>query len=147
MTWSSVGVETIVVVAKNVILVNFSGNIVSNSDLFNPDNYSVSSLLGGNNGIVKYVYPTYSRKTTSIFLQVEQLVKGGQYRFTTRGGELRDENGFYILWGSVNWTMHRTKVDMVISTLANMYGTNVGSNIRSIIEAIMISDEKLGGDY
>lgn len=135
-------------VAKNIVMLIFTRSLVKNDAFDSVLSYRVENLSGGIAGTVIKVLPTYTETNSNIiFLQIEGLSQGSDYKLIVADKALSDTDGNLILELEVKWTMHKTKVDAAISGLSKMYNTTIGSNVRSILEAVMISDEKIGGDY
>jgi len=144
---SNIKISNIFVVAKNVILITFSDVVSANDALFTSSNYTVTNLSGGNNGAVKKVLPTYDTVTDRVFFQVEELVNGQTYRFDLLDRRIQSEYGLAVRATSKDWLMHHTKVDSTMEVLADLYNKKIGTSLRAIVEAIMINDEKIGGDF
>jgi hypothetical protein len=139
-------VSELFVVAKNVLLIVLSTDVVDNRYLRDVSNYVITNLSGGPDGVVRAILPTYSKVTKYIFIQVDQLVPGQTYQFRLLEKRIYSPDGFPVGQCTTQWTMHKTKVDLVLNSLSIM-DTNIGSTLRSIVEAVMISDEKIGGDF
>jgi hypothetical protein len=140
-------ISDIFVVAKNVIMVTFSDNVVANSDLFYVGNYNLVNVSGGAPPVILSVLPTYSRVTNKVFFKLFNLVSGNLYRFEVLNEKIRTSAGHFLPASSFEWWMRHTKVDMGLSTIPSTFNKESGSTVRSLIEAIMMSDEKIGGDF
>jgi hypothetical protein len=137
----------IFVVAKDVLRINLATNIISTPAFYDTNNYIITALDGGRDSEVLEVLPAQGKIIDKFFLKVAPPELGKQYMLTIRDYYLFDQTGLPLVGIYGNWTAHRTKVDSVNSSLARMYNTKIGGNLRSIVEAIMISDEEIGGDY
>lgn len=144
---SSVEIDSIFIVARNVLLINLTDKIASNKDLMKLTNFEVTNLSGGNDGIVRKVLPTYGSLISMFFVNVEELVYGKHYRFTIKDQSIFDQNGMALGELTTIFLMHKTKVDLVIDNIAGMYNKKLGSTVHAMIEAMMMSDEKIGGDF
>jgi len=144
---STTVLQDLFVVAKDVIMVILSNNVINNKFLNNASNYTITNLSGGVAGVVDRVLPAYGRSVNSFFLHVKMLQLGQTYKLTIKDRSIFDSSGLPVPQAEITWLMHRTKVDMTIRTLADLYNKEVGSVIRSLVEAMMISDEKIGGDF
>ena len=138
----------VIVVAKDIILVNFSNRIVSDENLFDILNYEILSDTGGVvTAKVIRVLRTYFRATTSVFFHVKYLEWGNRYRFNIESNKIFDEIGKPLAAQSVVWLMQRTKVDSMISFFQRLYNNKIGdfSSMRLLVQAIAMSDEIIGG--
>ena len=143
--WGEGGV---IVIAKDILLVNFSNRIVSDENLFDILNYEILSDTGGVvTAKVIRVLRTYFRATTSVFFHVKYLEWGNRYRFNIGANKIFDELGKPLAAQSVVWLMQRTKVDSMISFFQRLYNNKIGdfSSMRLLVQAIAMSDEIIGG--
>ena len=157
-TTSSVAISSVNVVAKDVIKVDFNTSVAVESHLMNAASYQVA---GG--ALVAHVLPLEDRTTTSVFLVLApKATFGSSYTLTIPSvgviteyipGDILPDSTIYTPYGvpiqtmTASWTHHRTKTDAVLASLPGMYNKSIGSNLRSILQAIMISDEEIGGDF
>jgi len=143
-----VAIGSIFVVAKNVILVTFTSTVAVNEALKNIANYTITNLSGGPTPVVTEILPTYKPDVTyAVFFKIEQLVCQQEYSFNILDKVIQDQNGNNIDETTKIWLMHSTKVDSALGNLAKLYNTSIGSGIRAILDAMMISDEQIGGDF
>jgi hypothetical protein len=137
----------IFIVARDIIMLKFSGNLSVNRSLKNPTNYVISDLSTGSTPATLEVLPILESATNTILLRISQLTYGHRYQITIPDQRLYDTTGALLDEQQANWVMRRTKVDAAVDSLAKFYATNSRSTIRSMLEAIMMSDEKIGGDF
>lgn len=146
-TRSSIKIDYPLLVAKDVIMLALTGGfVVTNKTLKDPGTYSITDLSGGSSPSILEVLPTYETLTDKVFLRISQLTLGHQYSLTLLEGKLSDKNGGKLPSQTITWTMKRTKADTVFEGIKTM-ATKSRGPVRGLIEAIMISDEKIGGDF
>lgn len=151
----TVRVENVFVVAQDVIRVDFTNPIAITNSVLDPDSYILSPGLE-----VDEVLTVESRTAQSLFIKVTPKAQfDTEYQLLIPSAGTSDlvveipDGTFYTPTGvplqtmTASWAHHRTKVDSVLASLANMYDIKLGSNLRMILQAIMISDEEIGGDF
>jgi hypothetical protein len=153
---------SVFVVARDILKVNFTSAVAVRDSLLNPESYVISLLEGDVLPVVVEVLPIEDPTTTSVFLRLSPKAElGSTYQLTMPSagatGEIFDEDiddrvlydpdGVPLATMSDQWTHHRTKVDSVLASMAGMYEKQVGGNLRMLLQAIMISDEEIGGDF
>ena len=136
----------IVVVAEDIIKLTFSEELAVEQFLLSKYSYSIDSLGDAYPVVVKQVLVPEGPTTLNLFLQVSKLAPGGTYKITV-SATLYQKSGIPVAPYAKVWNHHRTKVDAVIAGLADLFDTRERSNLRGLLEAIMISDELIGGDY
>jgi hypothetical protein len=156
-TSSTVDIDRVVVIAQDVIRLDFTGPVVATPSLSDPDSYSITGGLA-----VKSVLPIEGRVTSSVFLQLipkatwrtdyeitlpsagtDKLVVWVDLPLTT----IYKPDGEPLQTMSAQWTHHRTKVDSVLASMPGMFDLGISSNLRMILQAIANSDEEIGGDF
>jgi hypothetical protein len=144
--YSLIKISSIFVVAENLIELQFSDSLVVLDDYLNPNTYSIldDALKAVQ---VSSVLDPGTTMSTSVFLVTKGLSSSKSYQLNIGVGILFDRNGKSLDAQHVAWTMHRTKVDSTVNSLAKFYNTRSRGVIRGLIEAIMISDEKIGGSF
>jgi len=141
-------ISDIFVIAHDVVLVLFSSVIAKDDAYRAVASYQVTNLSNSDEAVILDVLPTYDDSASDLlFLRMANLVNNNQYEITIIDRILSDVSGYKVPEISIKWTMHRTKVDSALAAIPDLYQKRIGSNIRALIEAIMISDEKIGGDY
>lgn len=135
------------VVSKDLIKLEFSQSLAVEAKYYDLQNYAITALGGAPAVVVLGVLDPAASKVPSVFVQVQGLIEGGVYQFHIPNQSLYSANGMYVPEHIVTWTMRRTKVDSTRNSLARFYDTKSRGLIRGLIEAIMISDEKIGGDF
>jgi hypothetical protein len=143
----TVGIDRVFVVSTDVIKVIFNSTVAVTSSLIDISNYSITSLTGGATVDVEGVLPfsDTTKTTTSVFLRISRPSFDQSYQLTTVASALFTPDGNDVFSMTANWVHVPTKVDSVVNSLAEMYNARSRSNIRSIVEAISISDEEIGG--
>jgi hypothetical protein len=140
-------ISNVFVVSKDVIKIEFSSSLSASKDFWKTSSYSISDVNGSTAVEVKEVRPVYSKTTTHIYLKTNGLKWGNTYSVVIAADKIYDINGNALPTDSSTFFMERTKTDSIISSLSNMYDVKVGTNLRSLIEAITIEDEKIGGSF
>jgi hypothetical protein len=90
------------------------------------------------------VMPLPDKATDYIDLRISNLKWGDSYTFSIAANLIADINGLYLNTQESSFIGHKTKVDNILTNLANMYDVKKG-NIRSILEAIAVADNDIGG--
>jgi len=147
VTDSTIRIDRVFVVATNVLRIILTGPISTTPEYFQPSSYSITPLDGGHAIQILRVLSVLNRTSTDIFLVTSRPQLGKNYRITILDNILRDTNGLFIRATYDDAIIHKTKVDSTTSGLARFYNIDVGSTLRSIVQAIMISDEEIGGDF
>ncbi len=144
---STVSISNIFLIAKDVIRVIFSSPISATYNFWSTFSYSLYNNTLSKYLEIKKVLPVDAKATTILDLNVENVTAGENYTLTIANDSVYDIDG--VVLDDVNSTFipQRTKTDSVISSLPNMYDKRPGSSVRSILEAITIEDEKIGGDF
>jgi hypothetical protein len=157
-------IEEIIVIAKDVIKVKFNQPVAITDSLFNIDSYVISLVEGDHITTVKQVLPIVNgqnAETTSVYLELSPKITRSEPTFflsipsAGTGAEIPiTEDTSTMLFSpagepigemSAEWVHYRTKVDSVVDSMASMYDVKLGSNMRSILQAITTSDEEIGG--
>lgn len=148
---SSVSVNNVFVVGKDIIKANFTSEVATTPGLFSVDSYSVDPISDGVEVEVRDVLLTEEPTVSSVFIVVSKPTMDQLYKLTIRLGAIYDPNGTPLAELTATWKHVRTKVDSVLDSFPLMYGTADGtrnrSQIRTILEAISISDEEIGGSF
>lgn len=159
-------IERIVPIAKDVIKVEFQDPVAITDSLMRPESYVISLLEGRYATMVDQVLPIVKGQnaaTTEVYLKLHPRVKFQSdyllripsvpldfpeptlFEEDITTTMLRSPDGTILGEMSSDWTHHRTKVDSVVDNVAPSYNTALGSNLRSILQAITVSDEEIGG--
>ncbi len=85
--------------------------------------------------------------TNFVDLQIAALVEGSTYEISTKVEVISGENGLMLPATKMPWVHTISKVAMTLGNLAHMYDLTPESHIRSVVQAIMISDEEIGGSF
>jgi hypothetical protein len=143
MALSTADIDDVFVISKDVIKVNFTSDLAVNGGFFDTSIYQITP---SNAVIVEEVFEPEGLFTDFILLRILGLRKYQEYSLDLATGSLKDVDGLDINDLTTTWIHNRTKVDSALNSLPLMYGKQK-SNIRTIIEAITISDEEIGGDF
>ena len=144
--FSSIKISNVFVVAENLIELQFSDVLVVLDGYLDPSTYTIVDSFLKEIQVTSILDPG-SSVSSSIFLVTKGLSSSGSYQLNINSGILFDRNGKSLDAQQITWSMHRTKVDSTIDSLAKFYNTRSRGVIRGLIEAIMISDEKIGGSF
>jgi len=147
LTIGPVKISNVFVVSDDLIKIEFASSLATDSLYYLLSNYYITVLDGSPPVVVEQVLEAPKPKVPYVFIVVRGLTQGGKYQFHIPYKNLFAANGTYIPEHTFSWSMRRTKVDSTRNSLARFYDTKSRSMIRGLIEAIMISDEKIGGDY
>ena len=140
--------DPLFVVAQDVVRFKFTSELAVDSPYRSIDSYKIENLSGGGDACwIKEVLPVLGRTNSYLFISLGGIGFGNTYKFTVLDQLVHDNYGGMIEECSIIWTHHRTKVDSAISGLASVYDLRQRSNLRGMIEAMMIEDEIIGGDF
>lgn len=142
-------IESVFTVAQDVLKITFSSPAVVTRSFRSPSSYQILDLNGNVVASVVEILPVYedSKVTTQLWVKVTGLVPGLRYVFSVRDEVLFDATGHPYAAMTYSWLMNKTKVDLVLSSFSGMYSTKERGTLRGILEAIMLSDEEIGGDF
>jgi len=144
---SAIQVDRIFIVQELLIRVDFTGELAIIPELLDPTNYSITPTRPIGDVTITGVLPPDGTTTDKIFLQVLGLKLDQYYSLDIPGGVLRDREGRSLDTIQFTWRMRRTKMDVTVAGLPKLYDTRERTTVTGILEAIMISDEEIGGDY
>ena len=144
---SKVAVKGIFVVAKDVLNIKFTGSIVNNAALRDLNNYEIIDIDTNKILPIVLIYNIIDRITDKIYLKVNELEAGHRYRFRLLDQTIFNQDGIPLIESVVDWDLVRTKVDSALFGLARFYNKDVGSTLRTLMEAVTINDEKIGGKF
>lgn len=133
-------------IAKDVLLVKFTGPVSTAKGYSDPASYTIEVLNKGIDITVEEVLPVTEKAAYEVYLVVSRHNFGDRYRLTIENGMLADASGGPVENESAEWISHRTKVDSVVDSLAGLYSTKLGTNLRGLIQGVTISDEFIGGE-
>lgn len=141
----TVEIDRIFVVSSDVIKVIFTGSVSTGKGYSLATSYPVTPLSGSEEVTVLEVLASEGLSTTFAFLRIRGLLAGNNYRLTLTSGGIFDINGNSLGVSSSTWAQRKTKVDSAVNSLPRMYDIGHHSTVRAILEAMMISDEEIGG--
>lgn len=141
-------VQQLIAVANDAIKLIFTGDVVTQAGGYaQASGYTIVDLDGVENPVVKSVYPINEKVANYVILEVVGMREKGRYRLTMDYYKIYDEDGNPLKNIVAKWQMRRTKVDSALLGAAQRFDKRIGSNIRGILEAVMLSDEEIGGNY
>jgi len=139
---------TVTFIAQNLIRVDFLAELVVDDALYDASNYSITFADGsGSTDVnVREVVQFEDDRTTTqhVLLLTDRHTRGTAYELTV--SDLRPRVGGVIATAtSAARTNRRTKVDSMLQSLPSFYDRRPGSIVASIIGAIGLEDERIGG--
>ena len=141
---SSLSVNQIDVVGKNLLTVFFTVEVVVNSTYLDTATYSIVRQTAGDDITVRSVLlPENDIKVINhVQLEVSQHSVGTRYELTatdmtTTGGAVTSTSGEFL--------STRTKTDVMMASVPRHFNANTASTVRGVIEAIGVMDDLIGG--
>jgi len=116
-----------------------------------PDYYSVVSyqLLdsSGNEIPIDSIRRAHGNPTNVIELYSAGFIDGEKYTLSVGQLRLHATSGTFVLSTKVPWTHVISKVEMTKASLAGLYDMSLEGYFRTLVQAIMVSDEEIGGSF
>jgi hypothetical protein len=140
-------ISSIFVVQEFLLRLDFTYELAITPELLDPANYSLVPTRPVGAVEVVEVLPPDGETTTKVFLKVNGLKLDQYYSVSIEGGYIKDREGRALSDLQYTWRMRRTKMDVTVAALPTLYDVRKRTTIGGILEAIMISDEEIGGDY
>jgi hypothetical protein len=152
--------DSVFIIAKDVIRLNFSFAVAVTESLLDPSSYIITSGTEVID-VLPIVGDPDAATTMNVYLKLSpKATHGTDYEITLpSAGDVafidpneRPAETIFLPSGaplstmSTEWTHQYTKVDAILAKFSNMYAKNLGSNCREILQAISISDEIIGGE-
>lgn len=144
---STVKVSQILVVAEDSIRLVFTGNVVKSDTYLNPSSYELVDLDGTEQPTVDSVYPVDDQTPGHVTLGTKGLRAGKRYSIEIGRHTVYDGNGYPLTDILEKFLMRRTKTDSALQGAARRFNKKIGGDLRGVLEAVMISDEEIGGDF
>jgi hypothetical protein len=141
---SSTLISGLYVIAKDKIRILFSTEVSESHELLKESTYSLYNSNRGTNNVIKEVMPLPDKATDYIDLRISNITWGESYTFSIGDDLVADIDGLLIPSQEVSFIAHRTKVDNILKHMPDLYDVKKG-NIRTILEAIGLSDNDIGG--
>ncbi len=138
--------EAVSIISKDLVKLNLVLDIVTIPSVYTLSNYSVVGI-GVPNPTVIDIITASDREVSSILVVLSGTQAGGTYQLSIASGVFYTASGDSLPKQTIDFTLHRTKLDFVLTSVPRFYNTASKSNFRSILEAIMMSDEEIGGDF
>jgi hypothetical protein len=133
---------------NQVIRLTFSNRVKNDVHSNNPGNYLITPILGSSPAInISKVFPSDHPSFTYVDLVVDSFPTGLQYQVGPVLDMLLGGDNLLLFNYTVLWNTSITKVTNALTHIPQMFNTEVGSNLRTIIQAIMLSDENIGGSF
>ena len=129
------------VIDHDVIRLFFSKLLSVDRALQNISNFILSPASAS----IQSIRGSYGATTLFVDFYVLGLTDGMEYEIEHSEDTLRGADGLFLAPTKVPWTYTLTKVEMTKSSLAQMYDLTLESHLRGIVQAIMVSDEEIGG--
>jgi len=139
--YSSGYLTKIFIIDHDVIRLFFSELLSVDRALQNISNF----ILSPTSATIQSIRGSYGATTLFVDFYVLGLTDGMEYEIGHHEDTLRDADGLFLTPTKVPWTYTLTKVEMTKSSLAQMYDLTLESHLRGIVQAIMVSDEEIGG--
>jgi len=116
-----------------------------NSALLNPATYTVSPVdpPAASAVTVKAVHPATANLTSYIDLEITKPQFGAKYQVSASGLYL--ETGGYSLSAIAEFIGRLTKTDSLVGSMPRQYTSARDSNLRQILQAFGVEDERIGG--
>ncbi len=144
MAPSATTISGVYIIAKDKIRLLFSTEVSESYELLKTTTYIISNTSDGTNNSVIEVSPLPDKATDYIDLKISNIRWGDSYTVSISADLIADISGLFLVDQEISFIGHRTKVDTILTNLANMYDVKNG-NIRSILEAVAIADNDIGG--
>lgn len=131
-------------IALDAVRINVEAPIVVDAAYNDPANYNISVVSGPGQGVsVRRVLPTNDDTTSEIILIMDKVSRGTTYEVSI-GAALRSSLGQSVV-GTAQFVGRRTKTENMIRSLPAHFNTHPESIVRSIVTAIGLADETIGG--
>lgn len=150
---SSTGVDVadINIITPNLIKITYTTEMVLNPAYFNVENYSITFYNSSNTDArprrVLQLYKDNSDEKALVhittMLVTDPLTEGQRYTFIV--SDLVSRGGLVLTSTPINRTVVRTKTQTVLRTFPDHFDKRPESKIASILAAIGISDDLIGG--
>lgn len=137
-------VQSISVLAADLIQINFSQNMKNNSVLQNPSSYVLVPFSDGIAVNIRSVRTGKSVGTDSVLLVITPPTPGDVYDLTIVG-DVRSLSNTALDVATGRFTARRTKIDSLLSTRPIAYDLRPESIFRNILNAIGREDDRIGG--
>ena len=141
-------IEGVFVVAQDILKVTVNNDLAITKAYGNPASYDVLNVAG-EAVEVKSVLPVSGKSTKDIWLQISKPTTGGTYKVQINGSRVHLIDGTLLGSNLISseYKHNRTKVDAVIQSMPELYDLGNRTVLRGLFEAILISDEEIGGDF
>ena len=149
-------VDSIDILDANKIRIIFSGNVIVDENLLNPDNYLIE--FSDNEGFTDVEAISVTPSVPDVLVDATQAnevsarwvevltsyhTPGQSYRITVLNVLAVD--GAVVEENPLDATARRTKVDQVLSNVTKHFDKRLGSAPRALLTAIGLEDDRIGG--
>jgi len=132
-------------VDNDIIRVFFSDYVDVTKHYYDINTYIIMAIAEASCSI-KSVRKAQGAPTNFVELSVSGLIDGEAYILLISPSKLRSTSGVFVRSTLVPWTHGVTKVEMTKSSLSGVYDVSLQSHLRTVLQAIMVSDEEIGGN-
>lgn len=140
----SFSIGEVALLSRDTIRVTFDRQVVVNDAYKSTSNYTVSAADGSVLNVRKVLAPLDgSLQTDEVVLALDKAVQGVEYTVSV-SSSISSVEGYPVV-NTATFTGRNTKVDDVVSSIPAHYDMSPGSNIRALIQAAALEDDKIGG--
>lgn len=139
MPLRSVRLIKIHALSKELIRLKFDNNLTMNHEFFNFSNYVVRD----NNNVISAINRIYSimiNVTNEVYVNFSPSLSGSRYTLNILDDKLSTPDGVYLRDAKAFWFAQEMKIDQGKINLPKLFGTQVGSISRSIVQSMLMSD-------
>jgi len=132
--------------AADMLEVVFDQLMANNADLNNPANYAVAADVPGSAiPVVTAVRPHGTGPTRRVFLQISTFDVGQKYTVSVNRAIANTDNVALGASNTARFVGRSTKVDNAVKSRPGFYDTSFNTNLRAVLNAVMRSDDLIGG--
>lgn len=130
-------------VARDKVAVYFSEEVTVSDEFYaDPSNYTITYEAGAV-PVKRVLAPKNQDFINYVILATSILQEEKEYTVVIE--TLRTRLGVWQGPAPYSWVYQRTKTDNILVSVPSMYDISVASNFRSLLEAISIEDDLIGG--
>ena len=121
--------------------------MATTSEYYDKNNYELKKISDNSDVAVISVLPVSTSTSTVVDLEIGPFTRDAWHRADINSS-VKDYQGNAIgVIQMFRWWAHRTKPDSAMDSMPPVYKRAIGSNMRSMLEAIAQEDERIGGSY
>lgn len=130
--------------SDDMLRIVFDTEFVVNATARTPGAYTISVVEGDGQAVSvrEVLLPQNSLTATEVILVVDKPTHGTHYRVTATG--LNGRDGTFV-GGASDFIGRRTKTEEMLRTMPSHYNMRADSLLRSVVTAIGIQDDIIGG--